>query len=80
VHVAAATLGIAIAIGVGLNTWLSGRFSRMNPVVVFAGLLFFGWLWGIWGLLLAVPLLAVIKAIAERVDELHPVAELMGEG
>ena len=80
VLVAAATLGIAIAIGVGLNTWLSGRFSRMNPVVVFAGLLFFGWLWGIWGLLLAVPLLAVIKAIAERVDELHPVAELMGEG
>jgi len=80
VLVAAATFGIAVAIGVGLNTWLSGRFSRMNPVVVFAGLLFFGWLWGIWGLLLAVPLLAVIKAVSERVEEMHPIAELMREG
>jgi predicted PurR-regulated permease PerM len=78
--VAAATIGIAVAIGIGLNTWLSGRFARMNPVVVFAGLLFFGWLWGIWGLLLAVPLLAVIKAIAERVEEMRPIAELMREG
>jgi predicted PurR-regulated permease PerM len=78
--VAAATLGIAVAIGMGLNTWLSSRFSRMNPVVVFAGLLFFGWLWGIWGLLLAVPVLAVIKAVAERVEEMHPIAELMREG
>ena len=78
--IAAATFGIALAIGTGLNTWLSGRFSRMNPVVVFAGLLFFGWLWGVWGLLLAVPLLAVIKAVSERVEEMHPIAELMREG
>ena len=77
---AAAILAVSVAIGVGLNTWLSGRFSRMNPVVVFAGLLFFGWLWGIWGLLLAVPLLAVIKAVAERVEAMRPVAEFLREG
>lgn len=78
--VAAATLGIAVAIGMGLNTWLSSRFARMNPVVVFAGLLLFGWLWGIWGLLLAVPVLAAIKAVSERVEGMRLIAELMREG
>ncbi len=45
---ASATLAIAILIGTGLNTWLSSRFTRMNPVMVFASLMFFGWLWGAW--------------------------------
>jgi predicted PurR-regulated permease PerM len=76
---ASATLAIAVLIGTGLNTWLSSRFTRMNPVMVFGSLMFFGWLWGAWGLLLALPLLAVIKAIAERVEATHAVAELMRE-
>ena len=74
---AAGTLVIATLIGTGLNTWLNSRFTRMNPVIVFAGLLFFGWLWGAWGLLLGLPVLAVIKAISERVEGMHPIAELM---
>jgi predicted PurR-regulated permease PerM len=74
---AAGTVAIAVVIGIGLNTWLSGYLNRINPVVVFAGLLFFGWLWGAWGLILAVPLLAVFKSIAERVDSLQTIAELM---
>ena len=76
---AGATLVIAILIGTGLNTWLSSRFTRMNPVMVFGSLMFFGWLWGAWGLLLALPLLAVIKAISDRVEETHSIAELLGE-
>ena len=76
---ASATLAIAVLIGTGLNTWLSSRFTRMNPVMVFGSLMFFGWLWGGWGLLLALPLLAVVKAIAERVEATHTIAELMRE-
>ena len=49
----------------------------MNPVAVFIGVLFFGWLWGGWGLLLGVPILAVLKSIADRVESLQPVSELL---
>jgi len=68
---------VATLIGVGLQTWLNSRLARINPVVVFAGLLFFGWLWGAWGLLLAPPMLAVVKVIAERIEGMHAIAELM---
>ena len=50
----------------------------MNPVAVFIGVLFFGWLWGGWGLLLGMPILAVLKSVADRVDAMHPVSELLG--
>lgn len=69
---------IAMVLGVGYMTWLQGRASSMNPVAVFVGVLFFGWLWGGWGLLLGLPLLAVLKSISDRVDSLHPVSELLG--
>ena len=78
-YLAGGVLLIAAAIGTGLNTWIQSRASRMNAVVVFSGVLFFGWLWGAWGLLLGVPLLAVLKTIADRVPEMLPVAELMGD-
>ncbi|MEO8506208.1 MAG: AI-2E family transporter [Betaproteobacteria bacterium] len=69
---------IAMVLGIGFMTWLQGRASSMNPVAVFVGVLFFGWLWGGWGLLLGLPLLAVLKSISDRVDSLHPVSELLG--
>ncbi|MGQ3053947.1 MAG: AI-2E family transporter [Roseateles sp.] len=61
-----------------LMPWLSSRNTRMNAVTVFIGVLAFGWLWGLLGLLLAVPILASVKAVCDRVDELKPVGELMG--
>ena len=61
-----------------LTPWLTSRTNRMNPVAIFVGVLAWGWLWGIWGLLLGVPILAVIKAICDRVDELKPVGEFLG--
>jgi predicted PurR-regulated permease PerM len=51
----------------------------MNAVAVFVGLLFFGWMWGVWGTLLAVPVLMVVKAICDRVDDLQPIGELLGD-
>lgn len=62
-----------------LTPWLAGRASSMNPLVIFVGVLAFGWLWGIWGLLLGTPLIMAIKAICDHVDDLKPVGELLGE-
>lgn len=74
---AGATLTISTVIGMFLMPWLQGRASRMNPTAVFIGLLFWGWLWGVWGLLLATPVMAVIKVICDHVEHLKPVSELM---
>jgi predicted PurR-regulated permease PerM len=62
-----------------LTPWLTSRASKMNPVAVFVGVLAWGWLWGAWGLLLGVPILMVIKAVCDRVDDLKLVGELLGE-
>jgi predicted PurR-regulated permease PerM len=56
-----------------------GRRARMNNVAVFAGLIFWGWLWGPWGLLLSFPMLMVIKTIADRIGPLRPIGELLGD-
>lgn len=61
-----------------LTPWLTGHASRMNPVAVFLGVLAWGWLWGIWGLLLGVPILLVVKAVCDRIEELKPIGELLG--
>lgn len=61
-----------------LTPWLTSRTSRMNAVTVFVGVLAFGWLWGVWGLLLGVPILTTLKAVCDRIDELKPIGELMG--
>jgi predicted PurR-regulated permease PerM len=61
-----------------LTPWLTSRTNKMSPVAIFIGVLAWGWLWGIWGLLLGVPILVVIKAICDRVDDLKPVGEFLG--
>ena len=76
--IAGVTLLIAAAIGHVFMTWLQSRFARVNPAVLFIALLFFGWLWGIWGLLLGAPLVAIVKVVCDRVETLKPVGELLG--
>ena len=56
---------------------LLGRRMALSPLVLILGLMVFGWLWGIVGLLLAVPLLACTKVVLERVDGLEPWARLL---
>ena len=77
--VGAVALLITSLEGYLLTPWLTSRASRMNPVAVFVGVLFWGWLWGMWGLLLAVPIIMVVKAICDQIDDLKPVGELLGE-
>ena len=62
-----------------LTPWLTSRTSQMNPVAIFVGVLAWGWLWGIWGMLLGVPILVVTKAICDRTQGLEFVGELLGE-
>jgi predicted PurR-regulated permease PerM len=62
-----------------LTPWLTSRASRMSPLVVFVGVLAFGWLWGAWGLLLGVPILMIVKAVCDHVENLKPIGELLGD-
>jgi predicted PurR-regulated permease PerM len=72
------SLVINIVEGYLLVPWATSRASRMNTVTVFIGVLAWGWLWGVWGLLLGIPILMAIKAVCDRVDHLKPVGELLG--
>jgi predicted PurR-regulated permease PerM len=51
----------------------------MNAVAIFVGLLFWGWVWNVWGMLLAVPMLVVIKTVCDHVEDFKSVGELLGE-
>ena len=75
--VAGVTVLIATLVGSVFATWLSARQTRMNTTATFVGLLFFGWIWGLWGILLAIPLLAIVKTVCERSESLQPVAEFL---
>jgi predicted PurR-regulated permease PerM len=72
------SLVIHTFVGNLLTPWLTSRANRMNPVAVFVGLLAWGWLWGVWGLLLGIPILMIVKAICDRVDDLKPIGEFLG--
>jgi predicted PurR-regulated permease PerM len=79
----AAVAGVSLLIttleGSLLTPMLMGRASSMNQVAVFAGLLFWSWIWGIWGMLLAVPMMMVVKVICDHVEPLQPVGHLLGD-
>jgi len=78
ISVAAVSLLVAGAVGSVLMTWAQSRFARVNAAVLFIALLFFGWLWGVWGLLLGAPLVAIAKVICDRVDALGAYGDLLG--
>lgn len=77
--VGVSSFGIHTVVGNLLTPWWMGRASRMSPFAVFVGVLAFGWLWGVWGLLLGVPILMVVKSICDRVEELNAIGELLGD-
>jgi predicted PurR-regulated permease PerM len=56
-----------------------GRSAALNPVAVFVSFMFWGWLWGIPGMFLALPLLMIVKTIAESVEDLAALAELLSD-
>ena len=62
-----------------LTPMLMGRVASMNRVAVFVGLLFWSWAWGIWGMLLAVPMMMSIKVVCDHVDDLKPIGRFLDE-
>ena len=76
---AGASLAIATVVGTFVTTWMTGRIARMNTAAVFISLLFWTWLWGIWGMLLSIPITFMVKVVAQYVERLQPVAELLGD-
>jgi predicted PurR-regulated permease PerM len=83
IGMAALVAGVALVItsleGFLLTPWLTSRAASMNAVAIFIGLLFWSWLWGVWGTLLAVPILMVTKAVCDRIEDLQPIGELLGD-
>jgi predicted PurR-regulated permease PerM len=77
--VCAAAFVITSLEGFLLTPALMSRAAKMNPVAVFVGLLFWSWIWGIWGAVLAVPMLMMLKAVCDHLEDLQPLGELLGE-
>lgn len=76
--VGGASLVIHTIVGNLITPWLTSRASRLSPVAVFVGLLAWGWLWGVWGLLLGIPIMMMVKSVCDRVDDLKPLGEFLG--
>lgn len=77
--VAGALLAIATVVGTFVTTWMTGRIAQMNAAAVCVSLLFWAWMWGVWGMLLSIPVIVIVKVVSQHVEQLQPVAELLGD-
>jgi predicted PurR-regulated permease PerM len=78
-YVCGITLAITSLEGWLLTPALMSRAAQMNPVAIFVGVLFWSWVWGVWGTILAVPMMMMAKAVCDRVEDLQPIGEMLGE-
>ncbi len=79
VTVAGVSLVITSLEGWLLTPMLMGKVAAMNRVAVFVGLLFWSWAWGVWGMLLAVPMMMCIKVVCDHVEDLKPIGRFLSE-
>jgi predicted PurR-regulated permease PerM len=77
--VAGAALAVTTLEGWVLTPLLLGRMAQMNPIATFAALLFWTWLWGAWGMLLAVPITMAIKVVCDHIEPFRPIGDFLGE-
>lgn len=64
-------------IGMLLVPWLTERVAQLNAITVFVTLLFWGWLWGVWGLLLGIPIMMALNAICQHAAGLQEVSQFL---
>ena len=77
--VAGASVAITSLEGYLLTPIVLGAAARVNAVAVFISIMFWGWMWGVPGMLLAVPIVMIVKTIADHVESLSTVSELLDE-
>ena len=77
--IASVSLVVTIVEGSLLTPILFGKTEALNPVAVFVSFMFWGWVWGVPGMFLALPLLTIVKTVAESVEDLAPFAELLSD-
>jgi predicted PurR-regulated permease PerM len=70
-------LGFATLEGNFVTPWVMGRSLTLNPVMILLSLTFWGWIWGIPGIILAVPILAAFKIFCAHIKPMHPLAEFL---
>jgi predicted PurR-regulated permease PerM len=73
-------MAIQLSMGNAIAPKLMGDQLNLSPVVVLLSLMFWGWLWGIVGALISIPIAAAIKIVCENIETLHPISVMMGSG
>ena len=73
-------LSIQMVMGNVIEPKLVGDSLNLSPVVILLSLVFFGWMWGLVGALMSVPIAAAIKIVCENIEGLRPISVLMGSG
>lgn len=71
-------IGLTTLEGNFLTPMIVGRRLSLNPIAVFVSILFWGWMWGMPGALLAVPILAILKILCDAHEPLRPAGALLG--
>jgi predicted PurR-regulated permease PerM len=83
IQAALGVAGLAMLIttieGYWLTPSLMRRVAEINHIAIFAGILFWSWMWGVPGMLLAIPMMVVVKAVCDRVEGLQPIGNMLGE-
>jgi predicted PurR-regulated permease PerM len=70
-------LGFGTLEGNFITPWVMGRSLTLNPVIILLSLVFWGWMWGIAGVILAVPILAAFKIFCAHIKPMEPLAEFL---
>jgi predicted PurR-regulated permease PerM len=70
-------LSFGVLEGSFITPWIMGRSLTLNPVIILLSLTFWGWIWGIVGIILAVPILAAFKILCAHIKPMEPLAEFL---
>jgi predicted PurR-regulated permease PerM len=73
----ASYLALAVLEGNFITPFVLGRSLTLNPILILVSLAFWGWMWGISGMILAVPILATFKIFCDNIEPMAPIAEFL---